>query len=114
MDILKKFHLNIPIVYHDANEWKDRFGHAELDTIGDWIYLSNKTRCKKVKPISIHLMRGDPEIKDTLLHEIAHCLCMYQERKVKGVWVPIFHGHLFEAKFRDVIREGAGMVYRAN
>ncbi len=51
-----------------------------MELLGDFVF-NGKMRVKHVKPLCITLCNGDNDMVFTLLHEIAHFVTMYCERK---------------------------------
>ena len=56
-------------------------------------------RSKKTKSNIIHLTQGDAHMLMVLLHELAHVMTPYIERKVKGEWIRIDHSNVFYENF---------------
>lgn len=89
-----------PMLHHTA-------GMCLAESCGDYVYISNKLRSKTNVPTCIKLnsnLIGQEEKILTLLHEIAHVLTPYVERKVKQIWQPCAHSHLFYANFLILIQ----------
>lgn len=80
-------------------------GMAKLNFEDKEFTTDGKSRWKDIAPSCIQL---DFSLKDALyvlLHEVAHCLVPYYERKVKGEWVRIEHDRAFYAKLLEVIEQ---------
>jgi hypothetical protein len=84
-----------------TNKYKYQ-GRSHIDVIGSF-ENNGKNRYKKIKPLSIELIDGYSNILFTLLHEIAHCITKYRERKIKEEWVILDHGDDFYKSYHDIL-----------
>jgi hypothetical protein len=101
----KKFNIleNVYIKFTQHSTKFEFFGRSHVDVVGEFESVG-KNRFKNIKPNYIELVEGYDNILFTLLHEIAHCISKYRERKIKDEWISLYHGDDFYKNYLEVIK----------
>lgn len=111
-DILKSFTKKYPILKDvqiellPYNISSSGDGECYYDLIGDYIVIG-KNRYRKIRPFRITIVDNESKHKlaFVLLHEIAHAISDYCERRlVNGEWIRKDHNREFYTKFLEVIK----------
>ena len=80
----------------------DYIGACNSVYYGEFFYIG-KMRYKMQKTDSIFLTENDKNIMLSFLHEIAHAITPYYERKVKNIWIRMDHSDKFYKNFFDIV-----------
>lgn len=85
-------------------------GRCITDLAGDY-FIVGKNRFKKIKPLKIEIHRsGNPNHdKLTLLHEMAHAITDYCERKTKSGWIVMDHNRNYYENFLTIMNSAYDM-----
>lgn len=113
--VLRTFQTLYPSLREVNLVWEPLASHTLGLCVNNWagpyIAMSKKMRCKENRPTCIKLspnMVNKEEQTLTLLHEIAHAVTPYIERKVKNEWLPVHHSHVFYTNFLAILRIAHG------
>jgi len=83
-------------------------GCCETTKYGDFTY-EGKFRYQLIIPKIIKLKTQDEAIIFTLLHEIAHAITPYYERKIKNEWIRLDHSDKFYKNFHKIMLDAYEM-----